>query len=105
MQPAPNPFPTTLNTTQHTATNPRPAPPPAARRPGTTKRPRAHQHADVAPPSSEALPTKASLSLADLQQRFEQLKREANRYAAETGHSVALFSVGAVLDASLEVRG
>jgi hypothetical protein len=81
--------------------------PPAASRPGAApKRPRnqGHHQQDASPPASEALPTPASLSLADLQQRFEQLKRAANRYAGETGHSVALFSVGGVLDAGLQVN-
>lgn len=58
------------------------------------KRPRVEL---VTPPAQESLPDQAtSMDLDALKQRYQALQQEANRFARDTGHSVAIFSVGGV---------
>lgn len=55
------------------------------------------QKVSVQPPPQERLPDQGSMDLGELQKRFHQLKEEANSFAADTGHSVAMFTIGGIL--------
>eukprot|EP00882_Tetradesmus_deserticola_P015214 GHRQ01016203.1.p1 GENE.GHRQ01016203.1~~GHRQ01016203.1.p1 ORF type:complete len:193 (+),score=87.77 GHRQ01016203.1:48-626(+) len=52
----------------------------------------------VVPPEQESLPQEgSSMDMDALKRRFEALQQEANRFARDTGHSVAIFTVGGVI--------
>lgn len=51
----------------------------------------------VEPPAQESFPDRET-SLQEVQNRFTQLQQEVNRFARDTGYSVAIFSVGGIYD-------
>lgn len=56
----------------------------------------------VVPPEHESLPHAGSMSVEALQRRFDALQQEANRFARDTGMSVAVFAIGGVLSDAVD---